>query len=160
MPSAALRRELGLVDDAQVLNGVAAQAGLQVLEGRVSRPGTHADLERGAAGLRALVHRLEGAPFAAPERAELDGLRLGRRELGAAERAGVIVRVSPDIVLLPAALDDAVRRLHELPQPFTTSEARQALGTTRRVVIPLLEHLDAQGRTRRIDANRRTVRMT
>ena len=44
-----------------------------------------------------------------------------------------------------------------LPQPFTTSDARQALGTTRRVVIPLLEHLDARGWTRRLDAGHREV---
>ena len=32
-----------------------------------------------------------------------------------------------------------------LPQPFTTAEARKALGTTRRVAIPLLEFLDRPG---------------
>ncbi|MCC5785046.1 hypothetical protein CRM73_19325, partial [Kocuria sp. CCUG 69068] len=35
--------------------------------------------------------------------------------------------------------------------------ARQALGTSRRVAIPLLEHLDARGWTRRLDAGHRTV---
>jgi selenocysteine-specific elongation factor len=47
--------------------------------------------------------------------------------------------------------------LAALPQPFTTSAARQAMSTTRRVVIPLLEHLDARGWTRRIDAGHRMV---
>ncbi|MFT4163965.1 MAG: SelB C-terminal domain-containing protein [Microlunatus sp.] len=41
--------------------------------------------------------------------------------------------------------------------PFPTSGARQALGTTRRVVIPLLEHLDSRGWTRRLDAGHREV---
>jgi len=42
-----------------------------------------------------------------------------------------------------------------LPQPFTVSAARQALGSTRRVVVPLLEHLDATRHTRRDgDGNR------
>ncbi len=50
-----------------------------------------------------------------------------------------------------------MRRLATLAQPFTTSEARQALATTRRVAIPLLEHLDAHGWTRRIDGARRTI---
>jgi selenocysteine-specific elongation factor len=36
-----------------------------------------------------------------------------------------------------------------LPQPFTASQAREALGTTRKVVVPLLEYLAAHGRTRR-----------
>ncbi|MGF2953429.1 SelB C-terminal domain-containing protein, partial [Mycobacterium sp. THU-M116] len=39
--------------------------------------------------------------------------------------------------------------LAELPQPFTVSEARRALGTTRRVAVPLLEQLDARRVTRR-----------
>ncbi|MBR7503197.1 SelB C-terminal domain-containing protein, partial [Mycobacterium tuberculosis] len=44
-----------------------------------------------------------------------------------------------------------------LDQPFTTSQARRALGTTRRVVIPLLEHLDSRGWTRRLDGSHREV---
>ncbi len=46
----------------------------------------------------------------------------------------------------------AMRVLAGLPQPFTLSQARQALGTTRRVAVPLLEHLDGRGWTRRLDA--------
>jgi selenocysteine-specific elongation factor len=44
-----------------------------------------------------------------------------------------------------------------LPQPFTLSQARQALGTTRRVAVPLLELLDARGLTRRRPDATRTV---
>ena len=47
--------------------------------------------------------------------------------------------------------------LRELPQPFTTSEARVRLGTSRRVVLPLLEHLDRAGLTRRLPDDRRAV---
>ena len=47
--------------------------------------------------------------------------------------------------------------LAALPQPFTTSQARQALGSTRRVVIPLLEHLDGRGWTERLDTDHRRV---
>jgi selenocysteine-specific elongation factor len=50
-----------------------------------------------------------------------------------------------------------MRELARLPQPFTLSEARQALGTTRRVAVPLLEHLDRRGWTRRVDATHRIV---
>ncbi|MGB3522392.1 MAG: SelB C-terminal domain-containing protein, partial [Mycobacterium sp.] len=42
-------------------------------------------------------------------------------------------------------------------QPFTATQAKQALNTTRRVAIPLLEYLDARGWTRRIDAVYREV---
>ncbi|MCW2513581.1 MAG: selB, partial [Mycobacterium sp.] len=37
------------------------------------------------------------------------------------------------------------------------SQARQALDTTRRVAIPLLELLDGRGWTRRVDAGHREV---
>jgi selenocysteine-specific elongation factor len=47
--------------------------------------------------------------------------------------------------------------LASLPQPFTTSQARQALDTTRRIAVPLLEHLDRLGLTARIDASTRAV---
>ncbi|MDQ1700824.1 MAG: selenocysteine-specific elongation factor, partial [Frankiaceae bacterium] len=40
---------------------------------------------------------------------------------------------------------------------FTVSEARQLLGTSRRVAVPLLEMLDRLGRTRRIDESHRVV---
>ena len=50
-----------------------------------------------------------------------------------------------------------IRDRARLEQPFTTSEARQALGTTRRVAIPLLEHLDGRGWTRRVDAGHREI---
>jgi len=51
-----------------------------------------------------------------------------------------------------------VERLRRLPQPFTVSQARQALDSTRRVMIPLLERLDAAGRTEPLgDGTRRTT---
>ena len=48
--------------------------------------------------------------------------------------------------------------LRQLPQPFSTSEARQALGTSRRVALPLLDHLDRAGLTVRLPDDRRRVR--
>ncbi|MBO0820378.1 MAG: SelB C-terminal domain-containing protein, partial [Nocardiopsaceae bacterium] len=53
---------------------------------------------------------------------------------------------------------EAARRLAELPQPFTTSQARKALGTSRRVVIPLLEYLDRARLTERFPDDTRRVR--
>ncbi|MGB6243536.1 SelB C-terminal domain-containing protein, partial [Gordonia sp. (in: high G+C Gram-positive bacteria)] len=61
------------------------------------------------------------------------------------------------VVLGPTAPALAMRALAGLPQPFTTSQARQVLGTTRRIAIPLLELLDERGWTRRIDAGHREV---
>jgi selenocysteine-specific elongation factor len=109
-------------------------------------------------GVAEIERRLSHDPFAAPESDDLVRLRLGRKELAAAEKAGRLLRISSDIVLLPSAPSVARSRLGALGPQFTTSEARQALKTTRRVAIPLLEYLDAHGVTERIDASRRSLR--
>lgn len=82
---------------------------------------------------------------------------LNHRELAAAVRAGALLRLGGAVVLLPDAVDEAVRVLARLPQPFTLSGARQALDTTRRVAVPLLELLDARGATRRLPDDTRVV---
>jgi selenocysteine-specific elongation factor len=157
MPLPALARELRLPDPTLAAS-LAEAAGLGVGDGRVRPAVETRTLGAAEEAVRTLERRLAEAPFAAPEAHDLLALRLGRRELTAAERAGRLLRVGPEVVLLPSAVDEAIRRLSALPQPFTTSQARQALDTTRRVAIPLLEHLDALGRTERVDAASRRVR--
>jgi len=112
------------------------------------------------AGVRAVLTDLAGAPFVAPEAGRLRELGLDVRAIAAAARAGLLLRVSEQIVLAPDAAARAARVLADLPQPFTTAEARQALGTTRRVAIPLLEYLDRAGITRRLPDDRRLLRLT
>jgi selenocysteine-specific elongation factor len=153
MPLDALRHRLG-VPDRDLLKPLIAEVGLAVRDGRVVRPGQDVSL---GPGVEMLCSRLERAPFAAPERNELNELGLGRRELAAAERAGRLLRISDDVVVLPSAPEAALQLLRDIAQPFTTSQARQALGTTRRVAIPLLEYLDAQGLTERVDLLSRRV---
>ena len=143
--------------DIRLLEAAARDAHLQLRSGRVSRPHAAPTFGPAEAGLRALESRLQERPFAAPERPDLEGWGLGPRELAAAERAGRILRLADGVVLLPAAPALAMRELAKLPQPFTTSAARQALATTRRVAIPLLEHLDVLGWTRRLDAGHREI---
>jgi selenocysteine-specific elongation factor len=156
IPLAALRRAIGLPDPALVVPLVRA-TGLQVEDGRV-RTAAQQSLGAAEAGVAEIERRLEKDPFAAPESDDLARLRLGRRELAAAEKAGRLLRISPEIVLLPGAVALASTRLRSLPTQFTTSEARQALQTSRRVAIPLLEYLDAHGVTERVDASKRTLR--
>lgn len=155
-------RQRARLPDRKLLPAVAVAAGLVIFDGRVQRPqpdnDSGGDLGAAEPGLRRLAEQLESDPYAAPERPQLDAWGLGRRELAAAERAGRIVRLADDIVLLPTGPALAMRTLAKLPQPFTTSQARQALGSTRRVIIPLLEHLDQRGWTIRLDASHRRVR--
>jgi selenocysteine-specific elongation factor len=97
--------------------------------------------------------RLTADPFATPEQPELAVLGLATPVLAAAAKAGLLLRLSGGVVLLA----EAVCRLRALAQPFTMSQARQVLGTTRRVAVPLLEHLDAVGQTRRLDGTSRSI---
>jgi selenocysteine-specific elongation factor len=124
------------------------------------REPAHSLPPRVVAGVRAVLADLAGAPFMAPEAGRLRDLGLDARAIAAAARAGLLLRVNEQIVLAPGAEAKAARMLGGLPQPFTTAEARQALGTTRRVAIPLLEYLDRAGITQRLPDDRRRLRLT
>lgn len=156
VPVEALRQRLGLPAPELVVP-VLRGTGFEVAGGLVRRPG---------AGLAPAVEkavdvvaeRLAEHPFRAPEADDLRALGLGRRELAAAVRLGRLTAVAEGVVLGPDADEQAVARLRRLPQPFTVSEARRALDSTRRVMIPLLERLDAAGRTESLgDGTRRTT---
>ncbi|WP_226986037.1 SelB C-terminal domain-containing protein [Brachybacterium sp. FME24] len=142
---------------ATLLDVVVAAAGLDQSEGRVRDAAATETLGEAESSITQLEERLRGAPFRAPEADDLSVLHLGARELAAADRQGRLLRLDDGVILLPTAPALAMRELAQLPSPFTTSDARQALGTTRRVAIPLLEHLDARGWTRRLDAGHREI---
>ena len=143
--------------DVSLLAAVVREAGLVLRGPLVTTQQQPADLGPAEAAVSALESRLRAEPFTAPEADELTALGLGRRELAAAERTGRLLRLDGGVVLLPTAPALAMRELATLPGPFTTSQARGALRTTRRVAIPLLEHLDARGWTKRLDAGHRVV---
>jgi selenocysteine-specific elongation factor len=145
------------IPDRSLVPHVARHVQREVRDGRVLSPGGRADLGAAEAAVRAVEERLAQAPFAAPERGDLAAAGLGTQELAAAERSGRLVRLGDDVVLLPDGPAQAMRVLAGLPQPFTLSEARQALDTTRRVAVPLLEYLDRRGWTRRVSPTHRQV---
>ena len=159
LPAEAARRTVG-IPDLRLVEPLARAAGLEQAAGRVRRPGAARDLGAAETGVAEVERRLAADPFAAPEAAELKDLGLGQREVAAAAAAGRLLRLRQhelDVVLLPDGPARAMRVLAGLPQPFTLSAARQALGTTRRVAVPLLEHLDGRGWTRRLDGSLREV---
>ncbi|MGH3301389.1 MAG: SelB C-terminal domain-containing protein, partial [Streptosporangiaceae bacterium] len=111
-----------------------------------------------AAAVTTLLADLAKAPFNAPDSERLRQLGLDTRAVAAAERAGLVRRLPGNVVLPADAGARAAKVLAALAQPFTVSVARQALGSSRRVVIPLLEWLDREGVTRRLPDDRRTMR--
>ncbi|WP_306507547.1 selenocysteine-specific translation elongation factor [Corynebacterium sp.] len=156
LPRAAAMDALGLSESALLGLAVAASK-VEAVDGVLRLPGHAADLGPAEKGVAEVEKRLRSQPFAAPEAHELKELGLGPKELAAAERAGRLLRLAGGVVLLPTAPRVAQDVVSALEQPFTLSAARQALGTTRRVAVPLLEHLDALGVTRLSDGMR-TVR--
>ncbi|SCF15792.1 selenocysteine-specific translation elongation factor [Micromonospora chokoriensis] len=155
MPVDALRQRLALPD--RVLVEALVRPPLRIHAGRVGTASVDALPEPVARAVQRVRAEYGDRPFRAPEADRLVDLGLGPREIGAAVRAGALLRLADNVVLLPDALDGAVRVLAGLPQPFTLSAARQALDTTRRVAVPLLELLDRRGATRRLPDDARIV---
>jgi selenocysteine-specific elongation factor len=167
MPLEAARAALGLPDRALV-EALARDADgqLRAADGYLRQAGPAAAGPAGpslpprvAAAVRAVLADLAAAPFLAPDAGRLRELGLDHKAVAAAARAGLLLRVAEQIVLPPDAAPRAAAVLARLPQPFTTAEARQALGTTRRVAIPLLEYLDRAGVTQRLPDDRRRLRL-
>ncbi|EJZ11034.1 selenocysteine-specific translation elongation factor [Mycolicibacterium vaccae] len=147
VPMEELRREIGL-PAVELLAPLVAGTGLELADGRVRRPGDQLP-ERVDKAVRTIEERLAAEPFRAPDADELADLDLGAKELAAAVRAGRLTKVADGVVLGPFVVDQATQVLQRLPQPFTVTEAKRALNTTRRVAVPLLEMLAHQRVTRK-----------
>jgi len=111
-----------------------------------------------AEAVQAVLDDLADDPFAAPDTERLRALGLDARALAAAARVGLLLRIADLVVLAPGADKAAAKILAGLEQPFTTSQARQALRTSRRVAIPLLEYLDRARVTERLPGDLRRIR--
>jgi selenocysteine-specific elongation factor len=155
MPLETLRQQADL-PTAELIPSLLDGTGLEIADGLVRPPNTGLP-PRVDKAVSAVEDWLAEEPFRAPEADELKELDLGAKELAAAVRVGRLTRIADGVVLGPDALERAADVLRALPQPFTVSDARRALGTTRRVAVPLLEQLDARQITRRSDDNTRTV---
>jgi selenocysteine-specific elongation factor len=173
MPAEAARAALGLpsrdlvpalTGDSVVLDGAYLRIVVNQEETSASRPGAASGPAAGqlpppiAAAVRSVLGDLADDPFAAPDADRLRALGLDNRALATAARLGLLLRVTDAIVLAPGAAQAAARVLAGLEQPFTTSQARQALGTSRRVAIPLLEYLDRARITERLPGDLRQLR--
>ena len=155
MPLETLRRQAGL-PAVELVSTLLDGTGLEVADGLVRQPNTGLP-SRVDKAVRTLEARLGAEPFRAPGADELKELKLGNQELAAAARTGRLTRIAEGVVLGPDVFDRAAEVLKTLPEPFTVSDARRALGTSRRVAVPLLEQLDVRRITRRADDGTRTV---
>jgi selenocysteine-specific elongation factor len=101
-----------------------------------------------------LLRQFRDQPFSPPGRAEAEA-QVGGEALSALVEQGILVRVgsAADMALfLRESYDEAVRKLLAYLREhgtMTAAEARDVLGTTRKYILPLLEHLDERRITRR-----------
>jgi selenocysteine-specific elongation factor len=145
-----LRQRSGVADLAVLAHLLAGDDRWQLAAGRVRPVAAAPELP----GLAALLRRLDNDPFDAPSGEELD---VEPAQLAHGVRTGVLLHLGRGVYVSPRAPDLALAVLAALPQPFTMSAARDALGVSRRVGVPLLEHLDGLRRTRRVDDTHRQV---
>jgi selenocysteine-specific elongation factor len=127
-------------------------AGRLVADGPVVRLPGHAErLDPAQLALRERVERaVDEAGVGLLGDAALAELGADRKATALLVRMGVLVAVGPGGYLGRSALEGAVetlRRSFPGGRPFAATEAKEALGTTRRTAIPLLEHLDRTGVT-------------
>jgi selenocysteine-specific elongation factor len=82
---------------------------------------------------------------------ELVAQGFDRSLIDAAGRAGIVARLSQDLVVTPGLVSEAetVVRAHA-DEGCTVSQIREALGTSRKYAVPIAEWMDTQGITRRV----------
>ena len=154
LPSAALAAA-----GTEVVEALVAEGRLVADGPTVRLPGHAERLDPAQQALRDRVERAAGADgIGLLGDAALAELGADRRATALLVRTGVLVAVGPAGYLGRSALEGAVetlRRRFPDGRPFAATEAKEALGTTRRTAIPLLEHLDRTGVTIRLGDLRR-----
>jgi selenocysteine-specific elongation factor len=116
---------------------------------KTHRPALPSDLH--AAGQR-VRSALDDNPFEPPSRNQLAPDPLAQKALRFLLETGEAIEISDDVVLSSQALRQIIAIVQKTLQDSgsaTTSELRKAIGTSRRIAVPLLEFLDRNGITRR-----------
>jgi selenocysteine-specific elongation factor len=149
------------VADAFAASG--APRDLELADAAIDRLETEGVLVREGAAVRLASHRAGGGDEIAaladvvrsaeptpPTIAELRASGVAAHVLDAAVRSGALVRISPDLVLTRELVERAGTIVREAgADGITVSALRERLGTSRKYAIPLAEHLDRTGVTRR-----------
>ena len=165
--STLLRRVLPGADArwAEAIEAALVERGVLILAGEEARPPGRDDIaapERDLSERIASVFRERGLDPPAPrEVAEavqrhtkvVDGL------IGYLVKKGTLVRLPGGFIVARDAVDRVVSRLRESGKPsLDVAEFKTLFGLTRRLAIPLLEHLDAAKVTRRVGDRREILR--
>jgi selenocysteine-specific elongation factor len=97
-----------------------------------------------------VVAAIASEPSQPPTIKDMVARGIGRDAIDAATRAGLAVRVAPDLVFIPEVIQRAEAIVGAARDTgITVSAFREALGTSRKYAVPLLEWFDQRGVTRR-----------
>jgi selenocysteine-specific elongation factor len=125
--------------------------GIVAREATSVRLPTHGVSTAGSVEADRMVAAVTNAGTAPPTVRELTAAGYDLELIGAVCAEGRLVRVAPDLVMTPSIIERALELIRTAgPNGMTVSDVRQALGTSRKYAVPLLEHLDARGLTRRV----------
>jgi selenocysteine-specific elongation factor len=103
-----------------------------------------------------VLRLFQSSPSTPPDRSEVEAL-VGAEILTALIEQGQLIKLGDSILFLRETYDEALMALVTYLQQhgrITVSEARDVLGTTRKYILPLLEHMDALRITRRVGDER------
>lgn len=140
--------DVGLVD--AVLDRLAVDGLITRTSTSISSPAHRpADRENDPVVLR-VVEAIAAEPAQPPTIKDLLAQGIGRDAIDAAARSGLVVRVAPDLMFTPALIEraEAIVKAAGIAG-IRVSAFREALGTSRRYALPLLEWFDQRGVTRR-----------
>jgi selenocysteine-specific elongation factor len=128
-----------------------AGGGTVIREGTTLRLPTHRASTAGREDANRLIEAVRTAEPIPPSVKDLIARGFGSELIRATCADGRLVRVSADVVISPDLLARAETILRSWADPggITVSQFREALGTSRRFALPILEYFDSRGITRR-----------
>ena len=156
MPREELRSRLGVPPGAfpSVVQGLFEDGRIEERDGGVAAPGHRVELRTADGPATALLDLLGRRPFAPPSLTEaIEQAGATSEVVRALAQQGEIVRVSDDIAFTKDGYEAAVAMVKEIVSSsgsITVAQLRDRMGASRRPVLALLEHLDAQRVTRRV----------
>jgi selenocysteine-specific elongation factor len=145
-------RRVGAPRDGELADAIVedlVRRGTAVRSGSVLRLPDHR-AEVGTEEVERLTAAVAAGEPAPPTVPELQRQGFARETIESAVRSGALVRIAPDLVLTPAFVETAIDAVREARSAgITLGDVRARLGTTRKYAVPLMEHLDRTGATRR-----------
>jgi selenocysteine-specific elongation factor len=168
MPREELRERLGSIDMAffgWILDRLQAEGRVFTKKGSVRAGSGDVELTPDEVKLRSIIiDSLKAKPFQPPSEREIQSHsdvapETARRVVNLLIEDGEVVRLGPGLIVHTSAVETAASKVAAYLRQHgeaTASDLKNLLGTSRKYAVPMLEHLDRLGVTRR-SGNKRTL---